>query len=358
MKLDSSFYMSLVINEAWKYQLLTFPNPAVGALVLKDGEILSLEAHKKAGSTHAELEALKYAYLNKNQNIHTKNLEKLKNPFEISNYLSEHCKDFFKTCEIYVSLEPCSHEAKTPSCAKLLVNLKLKKVFIGTRDLNSLASGGIEILKKAGVKIELGIMQKECEDLLYPFKCWNNDTSNTEKNKSKNFTFFKMAQRINGSVKGGYISNQDSLKIVHKIRALVDMLIIGGNTFRLDRPSLDTRFLDFEDRKNPNIFVYTRKNKDDFDKNIKAFKIENRKIEFGKNLEKVFKENRFIMIEGIYNLLAKTYENIDLLLLIVSPKMQEEAKSALKKKLDFKLLYMQKNEDDIFLWLKPKGKIS
>ncbi len=345
MKLDSSFYMGLVIQQAWKYQLLAFPNPAVGALVLKNGEILSLEAHKKAGSAHAELEALKYAYLNKNQNIHTKILEKLENPFEISNYLLEHCKDFFKTCEIFVSLEPCAHEGKTPSCAKLLANLKLKKVYIGTKDINSVASGGIKILNEAGVKTELGVMQKECEDLLYPFRCWNGD--------NKNFIFFKMAQRLNGSVKGGYISSQDSLKYVHKLRALLSVLVIGGNTFRLDKPSLDTRFLNLKDRKNPNVFVYTRKNKNDFDKNIKAFKIENRKIEFGKNLEEVFEKNKFIMIEGTYSLLEKTYKNIDLLLLVISPKMQTEAKSLLKKNLDFELLYMQKNKDDIFLWLKP-----
>lgn len=63
MKIDDNFYMKLAIDEAWKYQLLTYPNPAVGCVIVKNGRLLSIEAHKEAGQAHAEVNALKAAYL-------------------------------------------------------------------------------------------------------------------------------------------------------------------------------------------------------------------------------------------------------------------------------------------------------
>ncbi|XPV82152.1 MAG: hypothetical protein ACNI22_16620 [Halarcobacter sp.] len=68
MKIDDNFFMKLAIDEAWKYQLITYPNPAVGCVVVKNGEILAIEAHKEAGMPHAEVNALKAAYLKKNPN--------------------------------------------------------------------------------------------------------------------------------------------------------------------------------------------------------------------------------------------------------------------------------------------------
>ncbi|WP_267884011.1 hypothetical protein [Halarcobacter anaerophilus] len=68
MKIDDNFFMKLAIDEAWKYQLLTYPNPAVGCVVVKNGEILAIEAHKTAGEAHAEVNALKAAFLKKNPN--------------------------------------------------------------------------------------------------------------------------------------------------------------------------------------------------------------------------------------------------------------------------------------------------
>ncbi len=64
MKIDDNFYMKLAIDEAWKYQLLTYPNPAVGCVVVKDGKLLAIEAHKEAGMPHAEVNALKTAIYN------------------------------------------------------------------------------------------------------------------------------------------------------------------------------------------------------------------------------------------------------------------------------------------------------
>lgn len=68
MKINDKFFMKLAIDEGWKYQLLTYPNPAVGCVVVKSGEILAVQAHKEAGMPHAEVNALKEAYLQKHPN--------------------------------------------------------------------------------------------------------------------------------------------------------------------------------------------------------------------------------------------------------------------------------------------------
>ena len=75
MKIDDNFYMRLAIDEAWKHQLLTYPNPAVGCVIVKNQRLLAVEAHKEAGMPHAEVNALKTAYLKDNPNsiLKTKN---------------------------------------------------------------------------------------------------------------------------------------------------------------------------------------------------------------------------------------------------------------------------------------------
>jgi len=131
MKIDDSFYMKLAIDEAWKYQLITYPNPAVGCVIVKNKELLAIEAHKEAGSTHAEINALKTAFLTKEPN----SLLKLKITSEdIHNFLIQNHNGFFEDCEIFVTLEPCNHIGKTPSCANLLSNLKPKRVIISVED--------------------------------------------------------------------------------------------------------------------------------------------------------------------------------------------------------------------------------
>ena len=114
MKIDDNFYMKLAIDEAWKYQLLTYPNPAVGCVIVKDGRLLAIEAHKEVGLPHAEINALKTAFLTQDSN----SILKVKNSsHEIHDFLSKNHNNFFNDCEIYTTLEPCNHEGKTPSCA-------------------------------------------------------------------------------------------------------------------------------------------------------------------------------------------------------------------------------------------------
>ena len=136
MKIDDNFYMQLALNEAWKYQFLTYPNPAVGCVVVKNGELLAIEAHKQAGHAHAEVNALKAAFLKK----HPNDVLKVKSSSDdIHEYLKSNHRGFFQDCDIYVTLEPCNHVGKTPACAELLSILQPKRVIIAQEDTNKIA---------------------------------------------------------------------------------------------------------------------------------------------------------------------------------------------------------------------------
>ena len=125
MKTQNSQFMQLAIDKAWEYQLLTYPNPAVGAVIVREGKVLSIEAHKEAGKPHAEVLALKAAYLTEYPNSSLKDID---DSHIIHEYLTNNHNDFFKSCEIYVTLEPCNHIGKTPACAMLLESVGIKKV--------------------------------------------------------------------------------------------------------------------------------------------------------------------------------------------------------------------------------------
>jgi diaminohydroxyphosphoribosylaminopyrimidine deaminase/5-amino-6-(5-phosphoribosylamino)uracil reductase len=296
--------MQQAINIAWRYQFLTYPNPAVGACVVKDDRILSIEAHQKAGAPHAEVNALKSAYLTQYPKSILKNLEE---SFEIHNFLIENHNNFFHNCEIFVTLEPCNHIGRTPACANLLKEVGFKKVTIGSLDPNNIASGGMKTLQDSGTTVEVGILKEECDNLLFPFLKWHNDR----------FLFFKLAIRADGSCDGGYITTKESLQLVHQIRTNLDLLIIGGNTARVDRPTLDSRFV--TDGKSPDVLIYS--NEKEFDRTIPLFLVPNREVCISDNLENI--NSRFTMIEGGWNLLEKLYTFIDCLVLFVSYKKSQ-----------------------------------
>ena len=334
MKINDDFYMKLAIDEAWKYQLLTYPNPAVGCVVVKDGKLLSIEAHKEAGEAHAEVNALKAAYLKEfpNSVLKTK-----RTSFDIHDYLIKNHNDFFNDCEIYVTLEPCNHVGKTPSCANLLKILKPKRVIISVKDPNIVASGGIQTLSEANIDLTIGVLEKEGQNLILPFISWQN----------KSCIFFKMAQTLNGSI-DGKISSNSALAYVHTIRDKIDLLVIGGNTVRTDKPTLDARYIA---GRAPDVLIYS-KNKI-FDNNIPLFKIPNRKVTISDDLFKLL-DYKFIMIEGIYTLLDKLKERIDFLVLIVSPKIRDGKNSLDKIDLDFEIMHENFIGEDKIIFLKRK----
>ena len=329
--MNDDFFMQLALDIAWKYQLLTYPNPAVGAVVTLDGKILSVEAHQKAGTSHAEVLALLSAY----ETLSQKKIDF--NRFDAQKahtFLRTVSKDFFSACSIYVTLEPCAHEGKTPSCASLLELLNLKRVIIGMKDPIAGHDKGAERLKH----VTFGICEKECEALLEPFIIWQKRT----------FILFKLAQTTNGRIGGGYLSSKASLTHVHKIREVCDTLLIGGNTVREDRPTLDCRFTNGNA---PNIIIYTKN--DNLDREIPLFHVQNRDVSVKDRLDFLQKPG-FIMVEGGEGMLKVLKEKIDWILFYQTPKLST---NDLSYNIDMKLAFLHqvKIDVDLMIWSRHLG---
>jgi len=205
--------MALAIDVAKLGASYVSPNPLVGCVVVNDRhEFIDYGFHKKYGQGHAEIEALKK--------------------------LTE---TEIKNATFYVTLEPCAHEGKTPSCAKTLAKLPIKKVVYGLIDPNPLVSGqGAQILMDAGVATEeyQGPLKEDltevCEVFLKNF---------TQK---KVFVAMKVASSLDGQIalKSGeskWITSEASREYVHELRSFYDAIIVGRNTIEIDDPSLNIR---------------------------------------------------------------------------------------------------------------------
>ncbi len=334
MQINDNFYMKLAIDEAWKYQLLTYPNPAVGCVVVKNGEILSIEAHKEAGLPHAELSALKQAFLKKFPND---TLKAINDPFKIEEYLSLNHNNFFSDCTIYVTLEPCNHIGKTPSCAALIKKLKPKKVVISQLDTNKEASGGMQTLQSIGIEVVSGVLAKEGYELLYPFIKWSKGT----------FIFYKMAQTLNGSIDGQISSNQ-AKAYVHTLRNKIELLAIGGNTVRTDRPTLDARFIA---GRAPNILIFSKSK--EFDKTIPLFKVPNREVIITDDLFTLL-DYKFVMVEGVYSLMQTLKEKIDYFVLIINPKIRNGLNAFSQINIDFEIVHENFVGEEKVVYLRRK----
>jgi len=316
-------FMKLAINEAWKYQGLTYPNPAVGAVIVKQNKILAISAHKQAGLPHAEVLATKEAYY---KLTNDKRILKLKLSEDIHNFLYHHHDNIFQDCIIYTTLEPCNHTGKTPPCSLLLKILNFKQTIIGSFDNSKDARGGAKKLKNVNF-----LLKNKSNKLLYPFIKWSNSR----------FVFFKVARSINNVIDGGCISCDDALDMVHKLRDKCDLLIIGGNTVRTDRPTLDSKRVG---TKAPDVLIYSKENR--FDKTINLFNVPNRKVIISNNFDIIDKYN-FIMIEGVDAMFDLTLDIVDYYLVFTSPNKKKGAKFTSIKKL--KSLYKGKIGKDEYL---------
>ncbi|UCD55473.1 MAG: bifunctional diaminohydroxyphosphoribosylaminopyrimidine deaminase/5-amino-6-(5-phosphoribosylamino)uracil reductase RibD [Candidatus Omnitrophota bacterium] len=129
-------FMLRAIELARKAEGHTFPNPLVGALVVKKGKIVGEGYHKKAGSAHAEITALKKAKKNA------------------------------QSASLYINLEPCAHYGKTPPCVNTIIKSGIKSIYVAMKDPNPLVNGkGLDKLRKNGIKIKTGICRKEAKRL-------------------------------------------------------------------------------------------------------------------------------------------------------------------------------------------------
>lgn len=337
--MNDEFFMRLGLNEAWKYQLLTYPNPAVGCVVVaKNGEILSVQAHQKAGTFHAELRAIISALGKINKNFNE--LFNLDAPAAYEQILKHH-NNLLCGAKVYVSLEPCSHFGRTPPCATLLKELKISQIIIGVMDKNS--HGGAKMLADAGILVKSGVLKNECARLIEPFMLW----SGLSHTNSKNFTLFKTAMSLNGVI-SGKISQDLARAHCHQIRSLIDLIVIGGNTARIDNPRLDARFSN--SKKAPDVLIYSQKQ--NFNPNLALFKIPARKVQISANLAQI-KEKNFVMIEGVDNLLKALKNDIHWLLIYQNKSFMQGNNFDLELSLD--ILHQSDLGDDCALWCKIKN---
>ncbi|MCE3010275.1 MAG: dihydrofolate reductase family protein [Proteobacteria bacterium] len=239
--------MKLAIQEAFRGSGFVSPNPLVGCVVLdRENRFLASGYHHRWGSDHAEIDALK--------KIEPKLLHGAK---------------------FIVTLEPCAHEGKTPSCAKTLAKLPLSEVVFGLVDPNPLVSGqGAEILKSSGIQVSafedhpkvphffknnsawtperqkewVRRLEQTCEHFLFNFR------------QKQTFISLKVASSWDGflglqSGESRWITGPEARGLAHHLRAFHEGLMVGAQTVLIDNPSLDIRAPGYEQKKNKIIIL-------------------------------------------------------------------------------------------------------
>jgi len=208
-------FMRRAIELAERGRWRTAPNPTVGAVLVKDGEIVAEGWHQVCGEAHAEVNCLRDAA---GKGVDT------------------------SACTLYVTLEPCNHFGKTPPCSHAVLNAGIRRVFIGMPDMNAKAAGGADFLRENGVEVISGLLEEECRELVADFITWQTTR--------RPYVILKMASTLDGriSTKAGRsqkISNDASHAEVHRLREKIGIargaVLVGGNTFALDDPRLTAR---------------------------------------------------------------------------------------------------------------------
>jgi len=206
-------FMELALKLAAKAEGMTSPNPLVGAVLVKNKKIIGKGYHKKAGLNHAEIEAFEDAKKKGNK---------------------------IAGSDLYVNLEPCCHTGKrTPPCTDAVIREKVSRVFVGMTDPNPKVSGlGIKKLKKAGIKVEYGILEEKSKKLNKVFV--KHITTGLP------YVVLKMAVTLDGNIatRSGdskWIGSETQRKYAHELRNKMDSVLVGINTVLLDNPSLNVR---------------------------------------------------------------------------------------------------------------------
>ncbi|MDH5465509.1 MAG: riboflavin biosynthesis protein RibD, partial [Thiovulaceae bacterium] len=263
-----------------------------------------------------------------------KQIRVLKQSDEIHDYLMQHHENVFKNCSLYVTLEPCHNVGKTPACSKLIETLNIQNIIIGYEDKSG-AKGGMDHLVTLGRTVTKGVLSEKCFDLLEPFLFWQDQ---------RPFTFYKIAQRLNGTIDGGIISCETSRRHVHAIRTVISQIVIGGQTVREDRPVLDSRLVQ---GKAPNIKIFSKQKS--FDKTIKLFDIPDRKVEIINDTCKLF-DLPLTLVEGGKGTFDAVKTKIDWLLVYQNGSMGPGL--ALDANFNGKILHVEPKGEDYLFWIR------
>lgn len=283
----------------------TYPNPMVGCVIVHKGIIIGEGFHKKSGEAHAEVNAV----------------NSVKN------------KELLKQSTLYVNLEPCAHQGKTPACSRMIIEKEIPRVVIGCTDSFEKVSGkGTEMLKNAGVDVRVGVLEKEAREINKRFFTFHE--------KKRPYIILKWARTTDGfidferkattPIKPNWITDEYARMPVHKWRTEEQSIMIATNTAEKDNPRLNVRdwagnqpvriVIDRNLRLNLdlNLFdgsqktiVFTEKDKKDIN-NINYIKI-SFEDDFYNNFLKVLyeKDIQSVFIEGgalfLQNLIDKNY---------------------------------------------------
>jgi len=204
------------------------PNPMVGCVIVRNGEIIGEGYHQKHGKAHAEVNAI----------------NSVANPA------------FLKESTLFVTLEPCAHFGLTPPCSDLIVENNIPKVVIGTIDpFAEVAGKGVEKMRKAGIEVKVGILEKECRELNKRFFTFHE--------KKRPYIVLKWAQTLDCFIdidrtekefgEPTWITGDKALLRVHKMRAEEDAIMVGTKTAEKDNPTLSVRHCS---GKNPTRVVF------------------------------------------------------------------------------------------------------
>lgn len=210
--MNDEIFMREALRIAKNAEGRTSPNPMVGAVVVKDGKIIAEGWHRQAGTPHAEVHALNMA------------------------------GELARGATLYVTLEPCSHFGRTPPCVNKIIESGIKRVVAAMKDPNPKVSGrGFEMLKNAGIEVEIGVLEAESRAL--------NEIFLKFITKKLPFVTLKFASSLDGKIatfsgESQWISCEQSRKFAHHLRDINDAILVGIGTVLADNPSLTTRLVE------------------------------------------------------------------------------------------------------------------
>ena len=202
-------YMRRALELARKGEGHTSPNPMVGCVVVKDGRIISEGYHEKYGEFHAERNAL------------------------------TRCTEDTAGADLYVTLEPCCHQGKTPPCTDIIIEKKIARVFVGSMDSNPLVAGkGVQILRDHGIYVETGLLDAECRKLNEVF--YHYIATKTP------FVVMKYAMTLDGKIAcatgdSKWVTGEIARTQVHRMRGRYRGIMVGIGTVLADDPMLNCR---------------------------------------------------------------------------------------------------------------------
>jgi diaminohydroxyphosphoribosylaminopyrimidine deaminase/5-amino-6-(5-phosphoribosylamino)uracil reductase len=206
--MDDEYFMTMALDLARKGQGYTSPNPMVGAVVVKDGEVIGSGYHQAVGLAHAEVNAIEDAGAQT------------------------------KGATLYVNLEPCNHTGRTPPCTRKILDAGIKRVVVAMEDPNTKAGGGAALLRRHGIEVLIGVCEEPAKKL--------NEAFLKYVHTKRPFVLLKCAATLDGRIatRSGdskWVTGEKARKFVHQLRHAVDAILVGIGTIQADDPSLTTR---------------------------------------------------------------------------------------------------------------------